>query len=113
MERNEQIERIAAIYGNSGHIAGACGIKACRCCMDAIQAAVEWDMEDGEGEFESGFGDLIDDMHGAITALHRFRREVFTQEVDQSHNSQEAATRLVQVADAIRAAVCRGEARYS
>jgi hypothetical protein len=79
--------------------------------IDALQAAIEWDMDDGEEEFDDGFGDMIDAMHGAIAELHRFRREMFFPRFDEINHARRAAQHLVRVADAIKAAASRGQSR--
>jgi hypothetical protein len=47
-------------------------------------------------------GELVDYMFDAIHALHRVRRERFTDAHDEIANAWEAATRLVEVDQALR-----------
>jgi|GEM_PF-2895385 hypothetical protein len=80
----------------------------CRGCICAVQAALEFDINDGEEEFDQGFGDLLDDMHEAIAAIHRARRGQYTRKHKDIENSWEAAAKLVQIAVAVERAIQRG-----
>jgi hypothetical protein len=80
----------------------------CPGCIAALQAAIEIDLNDGEEEFDDGFGDLLDDLHDALAAIHRRRREAYTDKHDMIANSWEFATTLVRIASAVRLAVARG-----
>lgn len=83
--------------------AHTCTDASCPGCIRAVQAALEFDIADGEEEFDEGFGDLIDDLHDATAAIHRARREKFTRKHDEIANSWEAATKLVKIAAAVAA----------
>lgn len=85
-----------------------CADEVCPGCVAAVQAAIDFDIGDGEEEFDEGFGDLIDDMHDALAALHRAHREKYTDKHNEIANSSEAATKLVQIASAVAAAIRRG-----
>ena len=74
-----------------------------------MQAALEYDIQDGGKDFDRGFGDLLDDMHNALAAIHRVRRERFTNKHDEIANSWEAATKLVQIATAVHRTIQRGQ----
>jgi len=81
---------------------------ACQGCVYAMQAVIDFDIGDGDEEFDQGFGDLIDDMHDALAALHRVRRERYTSKHNEIANSWEAAQKLVKIAAALYAAIQRG-----
>lgn len=83
-------------------------IAACSGCVRAVYAALDFDMADGDEEFDAGFGDMIDAMHDALAAIHRARRERFTTKHDDIANVWEAATKLVEVAAAIERTIERG-----
>lgn len=80
----------------------------CIDCVSAIGAILDLDIEDGEEAFDSGFGDMIDSMHNALAAIHRARREQFTDKHDEIANTHEAATELWRVVDAIHRTIDRG-----
>ncbi|MFM8494083.1 MAG: hypothetical protein ACKOEM_00960 [Planctomycetia bacterium] len=82
--------------------------EVCRGCVCAVQAVLELDLADGEEEFDHGFGDLIDDLHDAVAAIHRAKREQFTSKHDEIANTWEAATKLVQIANAVSRKIQRG-----
>ncbi len=86
----------------------SCRSGVCPGCIAAVQAAIDFDIGDGEEEFDQGFGDLIDDMHDALGALHRAARERYTDKHDEIANSWEAAEKLVRIAAAVTAAIHRG-----
>ena len=86
----------------------SCTNEACRGCISAVQAVIDFDIGDGEEEFDQGFGDLIDDMHDALAALHRAARERYTDKHDEIGNSWEAATKLVRIARAVEATIRLG-----
>jgi hypothetical protein len=88
--------------------AHACTDAVCPGCIEAVQAAIEFDNDDGDQDWDSGFGDLIDDLHDALAALHRLRREKWTDKHNDIANSWEAATKLVQIAAAVAATIQRG-----
>lgn len=81
---------------------------ACPGCVRAVQAVIQFDIGDGDEEFDEGFGDLIDDMHAALAALHRTYRERLTSRRDYISNSHEAATKLVSINNAIERLIARG-----
>ncbi len=83
-------------------------VQTCHGCVCAVQAALEFDIADGDEEFDAGFGDMIDAMHDALGAIHRARREQFTSKHDDIANAWEAATKLVQVAAAVERVIQRG-----
>jgi len=80
----------------------------CRGCICAVQSAIDFDLGDGEEEFDQGFGDLVDDLHDALAAINRARRERFTDKHDEIANSWEAATKLVRIKAAVQRAIERG-----
>jgi hypothetical protein len=80
----------------------------CHGCICAVQAVLEFDIGDGHEEFDQGFGDLLDDLHDALAAIHRARREQFTSKHDEIANTWEAATKLVRIAAAVNHAIHRG-----
>jgi ubiquinone biosynthesis protein UbiJ len=82
----------------------------CSDCIAAIEAILHFDIEDGEEEFDDGFGDLIDSMHNALAAIHRARRESLNGKHSEIANSQEAATELWRVLVAIHEVAARGRA---
>lgn len=77
--------------------------------VDALRAVIVLDIGDGEEEFDDGFGNLIDDMHDALAALHRVARARYTLKHDPKVNSCEAARKLVRVQEAIEELVARGQ----
>ncbi len=85
-----------------------CTDDVCPGCVDAVQAAIEFDNGDGDRDWDRGFGDLIDHMHDAVAALHRLRRERWTDKHNDIANSWEAAEKLVQIAAAVAATIRRG-----
>ena len=82
---------------------------AYRSISRAVQAAIEFDLGDGEQEFDHGFGRLIGDMHDALAAIHRARREQLACNLHQTTSTWEAATRLVRIAAAIDHTIDRGQ----
>ena len=84
--------------------------EPCPGCVIALQSAMDFDIEDGAEEFDEGFGDLIDAMHDALSAINRARREPFTSKHDEIANTWEAATKLVQVSALVTRAIERGRA---
>ncbi len=86
----------------------SCEGGVCPGCISAVQAVIDFDIGDGEEEFDQGFGDLIDDMHDAVGALHRAARERYTDKHDEIANSWEAATKLVRIHAAVDAVIRRG-----
>ncbi len=82
--------------------------EPCGGCTSALQAVIDVDSGDSEVDFEWAFGVLMDDLHDAVSALHRVRRERWTDRHDQIANSQEAADKLVRIRNAINEAIARG-----
>lgn len=82
--------------------------EVCPGCVRAVQAVIHFDIGDGDEEFDDGFGDLIDDMHAALAALHRAYRERLTTRHDYISSSYEAATKLVCIKNAIVRLIARG-----
>ena len=80
----------------------------CRWCICAVQAVLDFDIGDGDEEFDQGFGDLIDDMHDALAAINRARRGKFTTKHDEMANTWEAANKLVRIANAVFDTIKRG-----
>lgn len=76
--------------------------------IQAVQAVIDFDIGDGEEEFDHGFGDLVDDMHDALAALHRASRERYTLKHDEIANTHEAALKLFRIKNAIERLIVRG-----
>ena len=74
----------------------------------AVQAVLEFDLGDGEEEFDEGFGELVGDMHEALAAIYRARREVWVFNHQENTSTRQAATRLVRIAAAIDRVIHRG-----
>jgi hypothetical protein len=74
----------------------------------ALQAVIDFDIGDGEEEFDDGFGDMIDSMHNALAAMYRVQRSRVTDKHCGIANSFEAALELVRVASDVRKAIERG-----
>ena len=73
-----------------------------RCEFRARLAAhIENAAEADESEWDEFQGSLIDKMFDATYALHRTRRELFTDEHDEIGNSWEAATRLIELSEIV------------
>lgn len=88
------------------HAIGKDGV--CMGCISAVHAVLDFDIGDGEEEFDDGFGDLVDDMHDALAAINRARRERVSCKHDDIANSWEAATKLVRIAAAVHQVIARG-----
>jgi len=85
-----------------------CERDVCQGCINAVQAVIDFDIGDGEEEFDHGFGDLVDDMHDALAALHRAYRERYTSKHDEIANTHEAAMKLVRIKNAVEHLIARG-----
>lgn len=77
--------------GGDGHVCPACQFKAR--LSELIQRAADGH----ERHWDDVQGSLVDRMFDATWALHRTRRERFTDEHDEIANSWEAANMLVQL----------------
>lgn len=82
---------------------------AYRRIVRAVQAVLDFDLGDGEEEFDWGFGRLVGDMHDALAAIHRARREHLNCGVYQTTTTLEAAKSLVRIAAAIDHTIDRGQ----
>ncbi len=82
---------------------------AYRRTVRAVQAVLEFDLGDGEEEFDWGFGRLVGDMHDALAAIHRARREQLAYGVYEAASTREAAASLVRIAAAIDHTIDRGQ----
>lgn len=81
---------------------------AYRRTVRAVQAVLDFDLGDGEEDFDWGFGDLLGDMHDALAAIHRARREQLARNYHETATTEEVAARLVRIAAAIDQVIDRG-----
>jgi len=73
--------------------------KLCARCefRERLTAHVDRMAEARESKWDAFQGEFVDTMHDAIYALHRARRERFTDKHDEIANAWEAATRLIEL----------------
>ena len=88
------------------HDYGRCDSGDARLCPRCefrarLAAHIDSAAEAEESEWDEFQGSLIDKMFDAIYALHRTRRELFTDEHNEIANSWEAATRMIEVSEIV------------
>jgi hypothetical protein len=76
---------------DDGAVCPLCAFKA------ALAEFLETAAAGHEGHWDAAVGGLVDQMHNATAALHRLRRERFTDEHDDIANAHEAAECLATI----------------